>query len=51
MSLGQAFYALTPGRQRSYVINLNSAKKLETRIARIIKFRDKILAGKGAMER
>lgn len=48
--LADAFHALTPGRQRSYAINLNSAKKSETRIARIAKFRDKILAGKGALE-
>ncbi|WKD49672.1 YdeI/OmpD-associated family protein [Microbulbifer spongiae] len=49
--LAEAFQALTPGRQRSYAINLNSAKKSETRISRIAKFRDKIIAGKGAMER
>ncbi|MEJ2044240.1 MAG: YdeI/OmpD-associated family protein [Reinekea sp.] len=49
--LDEAFARLTPGRQKSYVINLNSAKKTETRIARIDKFRDKIIAGKGAMER
>lgn len=49
--LANAFYGLTPGRQKSYVINLSSAKKPETRIARIAKFRDKILAGKGVMER
>jgi uncharacterized protein YdeI (YjbR/CyaY-like superfamily) len=49
--LAEAFYGLTPGRQKSYVINLNSAKKPETRISRIAKFRDKILTGKGAMER
>lgn len=49
--LAVAFHSLTPGRQRSYVINLNSAKKSETRNSRIAKFRDKILAGKGAMER
>lgn len=49
--LAEAFHTLTPGRQKSYVINLNSAKKPETRIARIAKFRDKILAGKGATER
>lgn len=35
----------------SYVINLNSAKKSETRVARILKFRGKIIAGKGAMKR
>ena len=49
--LADAFHRLTPGRQKSYVINLNSAKKPETRISRIAKYRDKILAGKGAMER
>jgi len=49
--LAEAFHALTPGRQKSYAINLNGAKKPETRIARIAKFRDKIMAGKGAMDR
>jgi uncharacterized protein YdeI (YjbR/CyaY-like superfamily) len=49
--LAEAFAALTPGRQRSYVIALASAKKSETRVARILKFRDRILAGKGATER
>lgn len=46
----EAFFALTPGRQRSYIINLNGAKKSETRISRIIKFRDKVISGKGANE-
>lgn len=49
--LGEAFHALTPGRQRSHVINVGGAKKAETRIARIAKLRPKILAGKGATER
>lgn len=49
--LAEAFHGLTPGRQKSYVINLTSAKKSATRIARIEKFRDKIIAGKGALER
>lgn len=49
--LADAFDSLTPGRQKSYVINLNGAKKSETRVARIAKFRDKIIAGKGATER
>ena len=48
--LAAAFHRLTPGRQKSYVINLNAAKKAETRIARIARFRDKILAGQGALE-
>ncbi len=51
LELADAFHSLTPGRQRSYVINLNSAKKPETRISRIARFRDKILAGKGVTER
>ena len=50
-ALAEAFHALTPGRQKSYAIALNGAKKPATRIARIARFRPKILAGKGAMER
>lgn len=50
-ALAEAFHALTPGRRRSYVIELSSAKKPETRRARVARFRDKILAGKGARER
>jgi uncharacterized protein YdeI (YjbR/CyaY-like superfamily) len=49
--LAEAFHGLTPGRQRSYVINLTSAKKSETRVSRILAFRGRILAGKGAQER
>jgi len=49
--LAEAFHALTPGRQRSYVINLNSAKTTATRVSRIEKFRDKVISGKGANER
>ena len=49
--LAEAFHALTQGRQRSYMFNLNQAKQRATRVARIEKFREKIIAGKGAMER
>ena len=49
--LAEAFHGLTPGRKKSYAINLNSVKKSETRVSRIAKFRDHILAGKGALER
>ncbi|SFR96559.1 YdeI/OmpD-associated family protein [Yoonia litorea] len=49
--LAEAFAALTPGRQKSYAFNLGQAKQSATRVARIAKFREKILAGKGAMER
>lgn len=48
--LAEAFHALTPGRQRSYVIVLNGSKVSATRMARIEKFRPKVLAGKGANE-
>ncbi|SFJ73148.1 YdeI/OmpD-associated family protein [Celeribacter neptunius] len=49
--LAEAFWTLTPGRRKSYAINLNAAKTSATRCARIARFRDKILAGKGATER
>jgi uncharacterized protein YdeI (YjbR/CyaY-like superfamily) len=49
--LGKAFASLTPGRQRSYVIALSSAKTSATRKGRVAKFRGKILSGKGATER
>lgn len=50
-ALAKAFNKLTPGRQRSYVLNLESAKQVSTRLARIEKFRPKIMASKGATER
>lgn len=49
--LAEAFHALTPGRQRSYVIALTSTENPQTRINRIAKFRGKVLEGKGAQER
>lgn len=49
--LAEAFHALPPGRQKSYLINLNGAKQSATRINRIAKFRAKIIAGKGATDR
>ncbi len=49
--LAEAFHALTPGRQKSYVILLSGAKTAATRIARIDRSRDRILAGKGATDR
>jgi uncharacterized protein YdeI (YjbR/CyaY-like superfamily) len=48
--LAEAFHALTPGRQKSYVFALNQAKQSATRISRIERFRWKIIAGKGALE-
>ena len=49
--LAEAFHGLTRGRRKSYVIHLNSAKQAATRVKRIARFRDKIIAGKGALER
>jgi uncharacterized protein YdeI (YjbR/CyaY-like superfamily) len=49
--LAEAFSALTPGRRKSYLINLNQAKHSATRTARINRFRERIIAGKGALER
>jgi uncharacterized protein YdeI (YjbR/CyaY-like superfamily) len=47
----EAFHRLTPGRKESYVINVASAKASATRMSRIAKFRDHVIAGKGATER
>ncbi|HVG48234.1 MAG TPA: YdeI/OmpD-associated family protein [Rubellimicrobium sp.] len=49
--LAEALHGLTPGRQRSYFIALGSAKTSVTRAARVVTFRDRIMAGKGAQER
>jgi uncharacterized protein YdeI (YjbR/CyaY-like superfamily) len=43
----KAFYALTPGRQRAYVIFFTAAKQSQTRESRIEKYRQQILDGKG----
>ncbi|MBC9246389.1 YdeI/OmpD-associated family protein [Paracoccus sp. 11-3] len=42
-----AFEALTPGRQRGWVLHFSTAKQSKTRDARIEKAAPKILAGKG----
>jgi uncharacterized protein YdeI (YjbR/CyaY-like superfamily) len=42
-----AFKALTPGRQRAYLLHFSSAKQSSTRIARIEKAKPQIFAGKG----
>lgn len=49
--LAKAFRALTPGRQRGYVLHFTGAKKTETRSARIEKCIPSILAGKGFQDR
>jgi uncharacterized protein YdeI (YjbR/CyaY-like superfamily) len=45
--LAKAFDALTPGRQRGYVLYFTGAKQSQTRTARIEKYIPKILAGLG----
>jgi uncharacterized protein YdeI (YjbR/CyaY-like superfamily) len=47
----EAFIALTPGRQRSYVLHLGSTENSTTRLARIERFRGKVMTGKGWNER
>jgi uncharacterized protein YdeI (YjbR/CyaY-like superfamily) len=49
--LAEAFRALTRGRRNGYVINLGGARTAATRCARIARFRERILAGKGPTER
>lgn len=46
-ALKKAFEALTPGRQRGYLLHFSSAKQAKTREARIEKSMDKIMDGKG----
>jgi uncharacterized protein YdeI (YjbR/CyaY-like superfamily) len=48
--LKKAFYALTPGRQRSYLLHFGQAKQSSTRLGRIEKFQGHILAGKGMLD-
>ncbi|WP_303920210.1 YdeI family protein [Draconibacterium sediminis] len=43
----EAFYALTPGRQRGYIIYFSQAKQSQTRIGRIEKYKEQILNGVG----
>lgn len=45
--LKTAFKALTPGRQREYIIHFSDAKQSKTRESRIEKAMDKIFAGEG----
>lgn len=45
--LKKAFEALTPGRQRAYLLYFSSAKQSKTRESRIEKYILQILIGKG----
>ncbi|MCY9374838.1 YdeI family protein [Bacillus sp. T17B1] len=46
-ALKTAFEALTPGRQRAYILHFSQAKQSKTREARVEKYVQKILDGKG----
>jgi uncharacterized protein YdeI (YjbR/CyaY-like superfamily) len=45
--LKTAFYALTPGRRRGYLLYFNQAKQSTTKVSRIQKYIPVILDGKG----
>lgn len=49
-ALKKAFEALTPGRQKAYLLHFSSAKQAATRISRIEKCIPNILKGKGFLE-
>ena len=49
-AIKKAFEALTPGRQRSWLLHFSSAKQSKTRVARIEKAIPLIKAGKGFNE-
>ena len=46
-ALKTAFYALTPGRQRAYILHFSAPKQSKTREARVEKCIPQILNGKG----
>jgi len=46
-ALKTAFDALTPGRQRAYILYFSAAKQSKTRESRVEKYMQKILDGKG----
>jgi uncharacterized protein YdeI (YjbR/CyaY-like superfamily) len=46
-ALKTAFEALTPGRQRAYILHFSGAKQSKTREARVEKCMEQILNGKG----
>jgi uncharacterized protein YdeI (YjbR/CyaY-like superfamily) len=46
-ALKTAFKALTPGRQRGYILYFSAPKQSKTRVSRIEKYMPQILSGKG----
>lgn len=49
-ALKTAFEALTPGRQKAYIIHFAEAKQSKTRMDRIDKYTERILKGKGMLD-
>ena len=49
-ALKTAFNALTPGRQRAYLLHFSQPKQSKTREARVEKYIPKILIGKGLLD-
>jgi uncharacterized protein YdeI (YjbR/CyaY-like superfamily) len=50
-ALKTAFAALTPGRQRAYILYFSAPKQSETRESRVEKYTQRILDGKGLNDR
>jgi uncharacterized protein YdeI (YjbR/CyaY-like superfamily) len=50
-ALKKAYHALTPGRQRGYLIHFSAAKQSKTRESRVAKCLPQILQGKGLNDR
>jgi uncharacterized protein YdeI (YjbR/CyaY-like superfamily) len=50
-ALKTAFHALTPGRQRGYILYFSAPKQSKTRDSRIEKYAPRILSGKGFHDR
>jgi uncharacterized protein YdeI (YjbR/CyaY-like superfamily) len=50
-ALKTAFYALTPGRQRAYILYFSAPKQSKTRESRVEKYMQQILRGKGLNDR
>ena len=50
-ALKAAFEALSPGRQRGYILHVSGAKQAATRMARVEKHIPRILQGKGIHDR
>jgi uncharacterized protein YdeI (YjbR/CyaY-like superfamily) len=49
-ALKAAFEALTPGRRREYLLYFSAAKQAKTRVARVEKYTQHILDGKGMQD-